>query len=212
MKRYRTVVTSLTLGMLSVAWSRSLAGQVTIAPLAKYVGRIEWTDYVTGPNGYSRETVVAVVSNAFEVHGSTVALKHDVTCQVHFEEMDHGAKTVNSANGPGMLELTFDRKGGKPTYQFTVACPNAMYGQPRQAEWSHSMDSYKQPWTPTATAQAWPDLFKGTWSVPNPATDALNGVGGTLALTWSFCNVFAPQCSRPQPPSPRPPPLNPASR
>jgi hypothetical protein len=192
---------------LAAASAGPVVGQVPDFVMYLYEGKIEWTDYVKGPAGFSRETVVALVTlpstRQLRVRGVTdTLLKPEVACHVHYQSDDQDV----SIDGPGLLEIKFGRNKASTaasTYQFTVACPNAMDDPPEEARWSHSMDSYVQQgwkvWDALAKQELVPVTLKGTWTVPNPATDPLNGVTGTLSLTWLLCATPATFQSRVRP-------------
>jgi hypothetical protein len=131
---------------------------------------------------------VAIVSVRLQSRGGHY-LEHDVTSHVGVVDVDQGQSQTTSADGPGLLQISW--QGGNE-YQFTVACPDTIYSPPHQAEWSHATESYKQKWRPNSQGQAYPDSVTGG-----------NGIGGTLSLTRSLCNVSRPHCPLPQPQSRR---------
>ena len=185
------------LALIIAGLPRPTAAQLVIKKHGLFVGKIEWTDYVTGPNGSSKETVVAVVDTGSWRYNGELNLRHVVSCHVVFVEVDQGQSKTTVADGPGLLEIFFQKAD---EYSFTAACPNAIYTPPRQAEWSHAQESSTQRWQPKVSGQAFPEVLTGGWSVPHPASDALNGVGGTLTLTWSLCSVDSPKCVIPSAP------------
>ena len=93
----------------------------------------------------------------------------------------------------------------EPVYSFVFACPPA-YGDGRPADWNHSRESNNQPRPKTGTRPSacagtrefceataeYPAMLCGSWKVPSGATDALNGITGTVTMRWRLCKGCSP--------------------
>ena len=93
---------------------------------------------VTDGEGDAMEVITATVSRGV------------VHCMVRYTD----SNGTRSANGPGLISITLGivpdpddimPLGVMKQYTLSIACPNAMYDSPREAAWSHSFDTYKQP-------------------------------------------------------------------
>lgn len=178
-----------------------LVGQSPPSSTARqYGGKIEWTYHLRGPFGFSNETAVAWVTAG----------------QVFCEGAIQTESGSNDMTGPGIFSLFFDvpdttgrplvgpglSRRTEPVYNFNITCPR----DDKPAHTANAMSSYDQPggYVGLVNGQMQlPDTLRGTWSLPAPETDALNGVSGTVTMTWMLCNGCTPP---PRPPvnPPRP--------
>jgi hypothetical protein len=129
----------------------------------KYSGTISYKRTIVGPYGnYTFNADIAILGEKAFCQGSII----DVS--------EGGTKTF-SLNGPGLFEL---RWNGAAEYEMTMSCPDPSQNHQR-AEWADSFESYKQK---GANGQT----LKGSWSEPAPETDPINGVTGTIQMTWEL--------------------------
>ena len=116
----------------------------------------------------------------------TVGVKNGVAdCLGTVRETSNGQTTTGQISGPGLFAVEFERdSANKLVYRITAACPTpAGMGSPVQrAELGHNdRETYQQP--ATAIAQK---VLKGGSNYPAPETDPVNGVTGTVQVTWNI--------------------------
>ena len=111
-------------------------------------------------------------------------------------------------SGAGLIEITFglsaaadDLPAGATVnsklYTLRLACPSATNDSPREAEWSHSYDTYKRLGGEVRLVNGRavpPDSLVGSYNSP------IDG-GGSTQMSWRLCR----NCPPPPPPSPPPP-------
>lgn len=88
--------------------------------------------------------------------------------------------------GPGLFAVEFGPdSANKLSYSITAACPEPASqgrpGSPAELGNSTTQETYTQPATSVGMT-----LLQGTWTIPAPETDSINGVTGTLKVTWSL--------------------------
>jgi hypothetical protein len=136
--RLRSIATIL----LLVASVHSLAAQVPVprSPCDFDLIVCEYSGVINVADGDA---------DGMEVIAATVS-RGVVHCMVRYTD----ANGTRSANGPGLITITLGivpdaddimPLGVTKQYTLSLACPNAMYDSPREAAWSHSFDTYKQP-------------------------------------------------------------------
>ena len=162
-----------------------------------YYGSFYWKIDLRGPAG----------SNVIDVAVTVDAGK--AWCTGSELETGPGGPWRGSITGPGLIGVEFlDDKG---TYRITVACPSPEFpdhpdGSAGRASeeaalgTSYSIETYKQ----TAKAVR-ADLIGGS-NYPAPETDPVNGVTGSVSLTWELTRVKKPPKDRPKEEEPPPPP------
>ena len=148
------------------------------------------------------------VINVKNVEGGEEVIAASVTrgvvqCMVRYTD-DQGTR---SASGAGLIEISLgldpDPDDSLPAgatrnsklYTVRVACPNATYGAPREAAWSHSYDSYKRAGGDVgqdSRGQALPPaMLQGSYNT------AYESGTGTVQMSWRLCR----NCAPPPPPS-----------
>ena len=137
-----------------------------------YSGQFSWTNTLKGPTSLHHEQVTVGVNNGV------------ANCLGSVQDTDNGETKAGKISGPGLFAVEFERdSANKLVYRITAACPTAEgMGSPVQrAELGHNdHETYEQ----RATAIGQKEL-KGGSNTPAPETDPLNGVTGTLKVTWS---------------------------
>ena len=145
-----------------------------------YSGTFGWTIGLSASGSQEREQVeVNVVSGR-------------AACQGTASSSENGVTRTGRISGPGLIAVEFERDANRPVYRIIVACPtpdwpagpNAEPATPsRPAELGHGeQESYKQPATVPGMT------LTGSYSNPAPETDALNGVTGTVTVSWHLCD------------------------
>jgi hypothetical protein len=140
-----------------------------------YTGQFGWqiTLQAAGTGSSYTEVVTIGISNRV------------VTCNGTATDIDHGQAKIGRIVGPGLLAVEFKTDStGRLVYNITAACPSPAFpGETvKPAELGHNEEqSYDQP----ATAIGMKNL-KGGSTYPNPDSDALNGVTGTVTVSWDF--------------------------
>ena len=137
-----------------------------------YSGQFSWTNTINGPASQFREQV-------------TVGVKNGVAdCQGTVRETSNGQTTSGTVSGPGLFAVEFERDStNKLVYRITAACPTAAgMGSPVQpAELGHhDQQTYEQ--RASAIGQK---VLQGGSNYPAPETDSVNGVTGTVQVTWN---------------------------
>jgi len=95
--------------------------------------------------------------------------------------------TRGAINGPGLIAVEFGPDtANKLSYRITAACPGPAYpganaGPPTTISQGTHQETYTQPATSVGMTP-----LTGTWQIPAPETDPVNGVTGTLRVTWSL--------------------------
>ena len=138
-----------------------------------YSGRFSWTNALNGPASQFKEQVSVSVNNGVA----------DCLGTVH--ETSNGQTQNGTISGPGLFAVEFELdSANKLVYRITAACPTAAgMGSPVQpAELGHhDMTTYEQ--RPATIAQK---TMQGTSNYPAPETDPVNGVTGTVQVTWNI--------------------------
>ena len=138
-----------------------------------YTGQFSWTNTINGSASQFREQV-------------TVGVKNGVAdCTGTVRETSNGQTTSGTVSGPGLFAVEFERDStNKLVYRITAACPTAAgTGSPAQpAELGHhDQQTYEQ--RATTIGQK---VLQGSSNYPAPETDAVNGVTGTVQVTWNI--------------------------
>lgn len=138
-----------------------------------YSGQFSWTNTINGAASQFYEQV-------------TVGVKNGVAnCLGTVRETSNGQTTTGTISGPGLFAVEFERDStNKLVYRITGACPTAAgMGSPVQpAELGHhDLETYLQ--RATAIAQK---VLQGGSNYPAPETDTVNGVTGTVQVTWNI--------------------------
>jgi hypothetical protein len=138
-----------------------------------YSGEFSWSNTIKGSASQFHEQV-------------TVSVKNGVAdCLGTVKDTDHGQTTSGTVSGPGLFAVEFERDSANQlVYRITAACPTAAgMGSPVQkAELGHhDQETYRQ--RATAIAQ---QVLKGSSNYPAPETDPVNGVTGTVQVTWNL--------------------------
>lgn len=137
-----------------------------------YMGRFDWQLVLQGGKSRHEEVVSVGITNGV------------VKCDGTAKDTDVGGTKVGRIVGPGLLAIEFKRDSiGKLVYEVTVACPTPAWPDtPSQpAELGHfGQESYEQPATAIGMN------LKGGSSYPAPETDPVNGVTGTVSVSWEF--------------------------
>ena len=138
-----------------------------------YSGQFSWSNTLNGSASQLNEQV-------------TVGVKNGVAdCLGTVRETSNGQTTTGKISGPGLFAVEFERdSANKLVYRITAACPTAAgMGSPAQpAELGHNdRETYQQP--ATAIGQK---VLKGGSNYPAPETDPVNGVTGTVQVTWNI--------------------------
>ncbi len=136
-----------------------------------YSGQFMWDNTLNGSASQFHEQVTVGVINGV------------ANCLGTVKETEHGPTTTGTISGPGLFAVEFERDSvNQLVYRLTAACPTvAGMGSPVQrAELGHhDMETYQQ--RATAIAQK---LIEGGASYPAPETDPVNGVTGTVQISW----------------------------
>jgi hypothetical protein len=146
-----------------------------------YSGTFIWTSTLAAPGSQDGEHVQVDVANGV------------ATCNGSASSSEQGNTRTGAITGSGLIAIEFERDDAyRPVYRITVACPTPAWpagenGEPatpsRPAELGHNeQKSYDQP------ASGPPGMtLRGSYSNPAPETDALNGVTGTVSVSWELC-------------------------
>ena len=138
-----------------------------------YSGQFSWSNTINGSASQFREQV-------------TVGVKNGVAdCVGTVRETSNGQTTSGTVSGPGLFAVEFERDStNQLVYRITAACPTAAgMGSPVQrAELGHH-DQETYPQRATTIAQK---VLQGSSNYPAPETDAVNGVTGTVQVTWNI--------------------------
>jgi hypothetical protein len=140
-----------------------------------YNGQFGWqiTLQAAGTGSSYREVVTIGISNRV------------VTCDGTATDIDHGQAKIGRIVGPGLLAVEFKTDStGRLRYNITAACPSPAFpGETVQpAELGHNeQQSDDQP----ATAIGM-NVLKGGAQYPNPDSDPLNHVTGTVTVSWDL--------------------------
>jgi hypothetical protein len=138
-----------------------------------YSGQFSWTNTINGSASQFREQV-------------TVGVKNGVAdCSGTVRETSNGQTTSGTVSGPGLFAVEFERdSANKLVYRITAACPTAAgMGSPvHPAELGHhDQQTYEQ--RATMIGQK---TLQGSSNYPAPETDSVNGVTGTVQVTWNI--------------------------
>ena len=138
-----------------------------------YSGQFSWANTIKGSASQFHEQV-------------TVSVKNGVAdCLGTVRETSNGQTTNGTVSGPGLFAVEFERdSANKLVYRITAACPTAAgMGSPVQAAelGHHDVETYQQ--RATTIGQK---VVKGSSNYPAPETDEVNGVTGTVQVTWNI--------------------------
>jgi hypothetical protein len=138
-----------------------------------YSGQFSWENTISGSASRFHEQV-------------TVGVKNGVAdCVGTVQETSNGQTTSGTVSGPGLFAVEFELdSANKLVYRITAACPTAAgMGSPVQrAELGHhDQQTYEQ--RATGIAQK---VLQGGSNYPAPETDPVNGVTGTVQVTWNI--------------------------
>ncbi len=90
-------------------------------------------------------------------------------------------------SGAGLIAVEFGPdSANKLSYTITAACPGPAFpgansGPPTTISQGTHQETYTQPATSIGMTP-----LKGTWQIPAAETDSINGVTGTLTVTWGL--------------------------
>jgi hypothetical protein len=136
---------------------------------------------------YSWQSVISDADTRNETNLTVTVQLGNAHCTGFQSELDlKTGSSKDTISGPGLFAVEFGPdSANKLSYTITAACPSPAYQgrPPRPAELgkSFSQESYTQP----ATSVGMTPLV-GSWSIPAPETDSINGVIGTLKVSWSL--------------------------
>jgi hypothetical protein len=138
-----------------------------------YSGQFSWSNTINGSASQFHEQVSVGVKNGV------------ADCVGTVRETSNGQTTSGTVSGPGLFAVEFERDStNQLVYRITAACPTAAgMGSPVQpAELGHhDQETYQQRATTIAQKEV-----KGSSTYPAPETDAVNGVTGTVQVTWNI--------------------------
>ena len=138
-----------------------------------YSGQFSWSNTLNGPASQFHEQVTVGVNNGV------------ADCVGTVRETSNGQTTSGTVSGPGLFAVEFERDStNQLVYRITAACPTAAgMGSPVQkAELGHhDYETYQQ--RATTIGQK---VLKGGSNYPAPETDSVNGVTGTVQVTWNI--------------------------
>jgi hypothetical protein len=149
-----------------------------------YSGSFSWQSELLGPYGQNRRSVtVTVVKGTATCDGSET----DVNIS-KVGDQTYTTTEVGTIKGPGLIAVEFENdSAGAVIYRVTGACPSPRWEaarqspvQPAELGNSYEEESYNQP-----ASAMWIDLV-GNRSELHPDTDQVNGVSGTIRVTWSL--------------------------
>lgn len=158
-----------------------------------YSGSFVWSGALTGTHG---RTTINVTVNV---------IRGVASCSGAQQMSGQGNSSTGPILGSGLFAIEFEEDSlNRPVYNITAACPSPdhpdMGGPSRPAKLGHNeQQTYQQPVDPQFV-----DLV-GTLSYPDPATDALNGVSGTVSVRWDLKRDPCPRNPPPPPGAPPPP-------
>jgi hypothetical protein len=138
-----------------------------------YSGKFSWTNALNGPSSQFKEQVSVGVTNGV------------ANCLGTVRETSNGQTVNGTVSGPGLFAVEFERDStNRLVYRITAACPTAAgMGSPVQpAELGHHDQSTYEQRADTIGQKT----LKGTSNYPAPETDPVNGVTGTVQVTWNI--------------------------
>ena len=180
--------TSVVLALLALTAAPS--GQ---AMPGAFSGSFSWQSDLNGPYGQNKRSITVTVVNG-------VATCDGSETDVSISKLDKVYVTteVGSIHGPGLIAVTSEAESGKPAYRIAVSCPSPNWpasinrpGEPARpsqpARWgsSYSEESYLQPMPPQSAG----GVLDGSRSTAHPDTDSLNGVTGSMIVSWRLTPV-----------------------
>ena len=138
-----------------------------------YSGQFSWENTINGPASQFHEQVTVGVNNGVANCAGTV------------RETSNGQTQSGTVSGPGLFAVEFELdSANKLVYRITAACPTAAgMGSPVQkAELGHhDYETYQQ-----RAATIGQKVLLGNSTYPAPETDSVNGVTGTVQVTWNI--------------------------
>jgi len=142
-------------------------------------------NYARGYNGsFDWQIVLQAQKSRYDEAVSVGITNGVVTCDGTAKETDVGGTRIGRIVGKGLLAVEFKNDSlGKLVYEITAACPTPAWpGTPSQpAELGHTgQESYEQPATAIGMN------LKGGSTYPAPETDPVNGVTGTVSVSWDL--------------------------
>lgn len=144
-----------------------------------YNGTFTWSSTLLGPKtSYSEHVTVTVKDGVASCNGGAT-------------DTFQGHTTVGSMSGNGLIGVEFLRDDTyRLKYKITVACPTPDFPSApgRPAELGH----YEQT-SDEQEASGYGIDLKGSMAYPSPDTDALNGVSGTVSISWDLKSSAPPK-------------------
>ncbi|MFN8573751.1 MAG: hypothetical protein U0132_16970 [Gemmatimonadaceae bacterium] len=138
-----------------------------------YSGQFSWTNTISSSQSQFHEQVTVTINNGAG------------NCLGTVRETENGQTQSGTVSGQALVAVEFEPDStGQMAYRITVACPSvAGMGSPVQpAELGHhDIETYHQ--RASAVAQK---VVNGSSNYPAPETDSVNGVTGTVQVTWSL--------------------------
>ena len=136
---------------------------------------------------YGWQSAISDADTRNETNLTVTVTQGAAVCQGFAAEQDlKSGSQKDTISGPGLFAVEFGPDSvNKLSYRITAACPSPTYqGRPaRPAELGKSFS--QETYTQSATSIGMTPLV-GTWTIPAPETDSVNGVIGTLKVTWSL--------------------------
>ena len=137
-----------------------------------YSGQFSWENTINSANSQFHEQVTVGVNNGV------------ANCVGTVRETNNGQTQSGTVSGPGLFAVEFERDSTDSlVYRITAACPTAAgMGSPVQkAELGHhDYETYQQ-----RATEIGQKVLKGGSTYPAPETDTVNGVTGTVQVTWN---------------------------
>ena len=136
---------------------------------------------------YGWQSVISDADTRNETNLTVTVAQGAAVCAGFQSELDlvTGSKK-DTIMGPGLFAVEFGPdSANKLSYSITAACPSPASqgrpGSPAELGNGTSQETYTQPATSVGMTP-----LNGTWQIPAPETDSINGVTGTLKVTWSL--------------------------
>lgn len=197
--------------------TKACQGRATCSESDFYSGKLTWHEKLTadlgggsGDSSTSRRTVsidIVITSGAVQCQG---------TVTEEAKAWSSGQLTINETMkgviaGPGIFKITFDKGGSHtvgdqdvdlndntPSYDVAVVCPapeethtsgsNTRVTPAEPAEWGSSYELHTYSWPGSFTTPA----LIGKSSYRHPDADPVNGVTGSVDVSWSLTKNATP--------------------
>ena len=158
-----------------------------------YSGTFSWQSDLNGPYGQNKRAITVTVVNGRATCDGTET-------DVSISKLDKVYVTTEtgSIHGDGLIAVTFEEESREPAYRIAVTCPSPHWpasvnrpGEPprpsQPARWgsSYSEESYLQPIPPPSAG----GVLDGSRSTAHPDTDSINGVTGSMIVSWRLTPV-----------------------